>query len=229
MKIQIAIAAAKKDPTKYKWYSLKRGSAHFDTAHKEYDLDLRKGDPFGIKFYRGSYFLIDKDDLTIQFKLSVEEGKKLLQRSQGWSGKVGGKTVQAGGEETATKPVSKRTPKTTTTKPVKQGGSKDSLNFTPEELDRKFKELGINRIKTTLSNDTPPIPMVKLPKAATSKFLSHIKNKKVLDGRDSGKAGYRWSMYEADIPNVGSFSYRLDHIKGTSTVFWKSASPKKST
>ena len=103
----ISVSATKKrDPQKYKWYQLAKGRAMFDSAHKDFELELNKGDKFGMKFYRGSYFLVDESDLTLQFKLSVEEGKKLIAASKSFSGKVAGKKVEGGEAETA-KPVRK--------------------------------------------------------------------------------------------------------------------------
>lgn len=92
----LSASSKKRDPQKYKWYQLAKGKAKFDSAHKEFELELRKGEKFGLKFYRGSYFLVDEDDLTVQFKLSVEEGKKLIEASKPFSGKIAGKQVEGG-------------------------------------------------------------------------------------------------------------------------------------
>lgn len=91
-----AASTKKRDPQKYKWYQLAKGKAKFDSAHDEFELELRKGEKFGLKFYRGSYFLVDEDDLSVQFKLSADEGKKLISASKPFSGKVAGKKVEGG-------------------------------------------------------------------------------------------------------------------------------------
>lgn len=94
-----AASPKKRDPQKYKWYQLAKGKAKFDSAHDEFELELRRGEKFGLKFYRGSYFLVDEDDLSVQFKLSAEEGKKLIESSKPFSGKVAGKKVGGGNTE----------------------------------------------------------------------------------------------------------------------------------
>lgn len=144
MKIQIhtSVSAAKKDPTKYNWYVLKQGSAHFGTAHKDYDLTITKSDPFGIKFFKGSYFLIDKGDLSIQFKLSVEEGKKLLSRCVGWKGTVEGKKVSAGEIELSS--TKKQKAPTAKKEPVNKTSNKPAA-FDPKSIE-VFADAVVDRI-----------------------------------------------------------------------------------
>tara|TARA_B100000700_G_scaffold88627_1_gene99967 strand:- start:82855 stop:83928 length:1074 start_codon:yes stop_codon:yes gene_type:complete len=89
-------SAKKKDPTKYAWYQITRGKVKLDNHHKTFEVELSKGEKFGLKRYRNDFFLIDEDDLTIQFKLSAEEAKEVVRRSKGFSGKIDGKDVNPG-------------------------------------------------------------------------------------------------------------------------------------
>lgn len=91
----------KKDPSKYKWYAYaSKRPAHIKTDHADLDFSLTKGEKFGVKVNRGSYFLVDETDLTAQFKLKPEDAERILKRSQGWSGLIDGVQVQAGEEGT---------------------------------------------------------------------------------------------------------------------------------
>jgi hypothetical protein len=93
----------KRDPKKYKWYiySGKR-PIHVQTDNKDFDFSLENGEKFGVKLNRGTYFLVDASDLTMQFKLKPQDAEKILKGSKGWEGTIDGQKVQAGGEGTHT-------------------------------------------------------------------------------------------------------------------------------
>lgn len=109
MNVSQSAKAIKRDPTKYKWYQMAKGKAKFESANDEFELELKRGEKFGLKMYRGSYFLLDESDLTIQFKLSKPEGESLKEASKPFAGKIAGKKVEGGDGALATRP--KKSPK----------------------------------------------------------------------------------------------------------------------
>jgi hypothetical protein len=86
----------KRDPNDYHWYKCAKGRAHFGDHHKDHEVTITPGDVFGLKFYRGKYFLIDKSDMTMQFGLIKDEGVKLIKNSEPFAGKIAGKKVTPG-------------------------------------------------------------------------------------------------------------------------------------
>jgi hypothetical protein len=90
-----ATSKTKLDPQKYKWYVYDGRTATFDVG-PEYDMELKKGDKFGIKRASGSYFLIDGSYLYVQFKLKPFDAKRILTNSKSYSGKIGRVNVVAG-------------------------------------------------------------------------------------------------------------------------------------
>lgn len=150
----LSATSKKRDPQKYKWYTLAKGKAKFDSAHKTFELELNKGEKFGLKFYRGSYFLLDASDLYVQFKLSVEEGKKLIAASKPFSGKVGGKKVEGGEIEEKPKPSRRPRAKKETfdTKKTTQDLKKALVSAVP---DQKVKVSGDTIVLTNeVGNET---------------------------------------------------------------------------
>lgn len=104
MKIQVALAAAKRDPRKYGWYKLTKAKAHFDNVNRSHDLTLTKDETFGVKESRGNFFLVDPSDLTLQFKLTPEMWAKLRTSCKPWTGKVGRYKVLEGDKNLGKEP-----------------------------------------------------------------------------------------------------------------------------
>lgn len=93
----ISLSAKQKDVTKYEWYRFQgQRQARFYNHHRTYDLDLEKGEVFGVRAARGFIGLVPQDALDVEFKLSFEEFEKLVKRCKGFAGKVDGKKVQKG-------------------------------------------------------------------------------------------------------------------------------------
>jgi hypothetical protein len=89
----------KKDPRKYKWYIYSGvRKAHFKTDHKDFDFNLSKGETFGLKVFKGAYYLVDGSEMETQFKLQPKDVELLLKQSKGWTGVIEGQTVVAGEE-----------------------------------------------------------------------------------------------------------------------------------
>ena len=86
----------KRDPNDYHWYKCTKGRAHFGDHSKDHDVTITPGDIFGLKFYRGKYFLLDKSDMTMQFGLTKDEGLKVIKNSEPFKGKIAGKKVTPG-------------------------------------------------------------------------------------------------------------------------------------
>lgn len=94
----ISISAQKKlDPTKYWWYVYDGRTAVFDVG-AEFEMELSKGDKFGVKKARNSYFLVDASDMIHQFKLKPFDAKRILKNSKSYSGKIGRVRVRPGNE-----------------------------------------------------------------------------------------------------------------------------------
>lgn len=96
--MSIVLAAAKRDPRKYKWLEYLGRKATFDvedTKKDEYDLALVKGDLFGIRHYKGHAYLVDSADLSLQLKLKPLDAERIINNSRGYVGKIGKYNVEA--------------------------------------------------------------------------------------------------------------------------------------
>lgn len=97
MLVFLSLSAKNKDVTKYEWYRFEgQRQARFYNHHRVYDLDLEKGEVYGVRAARGFIGLVPQDALDVEFKLSFEEFEKLVKRSKGFGGKVDNKKVQKG-------------------------------------------------------------------------------------------------------------------------------------
>jgi len=88
----ILAAGEKRDPRKYRWLEYVGRRAVLDVMgsdKQEYDIELSKGEKFGVKKFRGSVFILDSTNLAVQFKLTPEDAKRLIGNAKGYSGKVG--------------------------------------------------------------------------------------------------------------------------------------------
>lgn len=92
-----AVAKVKLDPLKYKWYVYDGRPAQFKVS-AEFDFELKKGEIFGLKKVKETYFLLDGSYMYVQFKLKEADAKRILNNSKSYSGKVGRVSVQPGTE-----------------------------------------------------------------------------------------------------------------------------------
>jgi hypothetical protein len=56
---------------------------------QEYEVELNKGDKFGVKRFRGNVYVVDANDLSVQLKFSPADAKRLTSNSKGYEGKIG--------------------------------------------------------------------------------------------------------------------------------------------
>lgn len=88
----IGIAASKRDPRKYRWmeYDGRKAVLHVKGSDKDdYEVEFLKGERFGVKFYRGSVFVLHEDAMNVQFKLKPADAKRIIENSKGYEGKIG--------------------------------------------------------------------------------------------------------------------------------------------
>ncbi len=97
MLVFISLSAKPKNPANYEWYKFEgQRQARYYNHHKTFDLDIEKGEVFGVRVGRGFIGLVPQDALDIEFKLRFEEFEKLVKRCKGFGGKVDGVAVQKG-------------------------------------------------------------------------------------------------------------------------------------
>jgi hypothetical protein len=68
----------------------------FDGAHKSYDLEIEKGEVFGIRLDKKKVHVLHRDDPSILFKVDPKLIKRVIDKSNGFRGKVDGVKVEAG-------------------------------------------------------------------------------------------------------------------------------------
>lgn len=105
----LASSRKQRDPRKYEWYVYNGRTATFDVTgddKQEYDLSLKKGEKFGVKEYKGFYFLIDESELSLQLKLKPMDAKRILDNSKPYAGKIGRYSVKPGAK--GNKPKTKK-------------------------------------------------------------------------------------------------------------------------
>lgn len=99
MKLLISLAAAKRDPMRYQWFTYLGRPAKFDIVamdKEEYDLTLKKGEIFGVRKIKDKFYFVDKSDMVMQYKLQPFDANRLIKNSKGYHGKVLRKTVKPG-------------------------------------------------------------------------------------------------------------------------------------
>jgi len=89
-------AGRKSDPTKFKWFEVSKGKILLDNHHKEFEVELKKGEKFGIKKGRGKFILVDEDDLSLTFSLTLDDVSAILSKAKSFSGMIDGKKVMPG-------------------------------------------------------------------------------------------------------------------------------------
>lgn len=91
----VAATAADKTIASAEWYTYSGPKRAFDNHHKEYNIDIAKGDKFGILKSGAKFVLLHEDDPSIKFKISEEEIASLKAKAKPFSGKIKGVTVSA--------------------------------------------------------------------------------------------------------------------------------------
>lgn len=187
-------SAKKKDPTKYAWYQITRGKVKLDNHHKTFEVELSKGEKFGLKRYRNDFFLIDEDDLTIQFKLSAEEAKEVVRRSKGFSGKIDGKDVNPGVFEFDGQPP----------KGHKKPGPKPKNSSNPKKPQSKDRKRGQRSTKSRQKPQTKAIkhPGLEIPQGQTPKQDKQGENLKRITEKDI-------------TPTLKKFGLKLERVAGS--------------
>lgn len=84
--------------TKYRWFKYGGKELAFtENRHNDdYELHLHPGNIFGVRKIHGGYFVIHKQSPDIVFELKKNECDRIIEHSNGWSGKVKKITVKAG-------------------------------------------------------------------------------------------------------------------------------------
>ena len=81
----------------FRWYKFDGvRTVAFDNAHKNYDLEIEKGDVFGIRLVGKKVHIVHRDDPTIVFKADPKFVKRVIDKSNGFRGKVEGTKVEPG-------------------------------------------------------------------------------------------------------------------------------------
>lgn len=92
-------SSAKNNPLAYTWHRFNPASGrakNFPNAHRHYELRLEANDVYGYREGRGdTVYLVDKEDISIEFKLTKKELAALLKVSKPFKGKIAGKPVTA--------------------------------------------------------------------------------------------------------------------------------------
>lgn len=95
---QRSLSASNK-PTSYGWYIYVAPTRTLlRKHHDDFEGTLSKNDLIGIRYDNRNqvYKLVDNDDTSIEFTLSLKEIKRVLSKSKGYSGKINGQAVVKG-------------------------------------------------------------------------------------------------------------------------------------
>lgn len=87
----ISVAAAKRDPRKYRWlqYDGRKAKFHVVGSDKhEYELEISKGEKFGVKKFRGHIYILEESDLSLQLRLDPKDAKRIINNSIAYDGKI---------------------------------------------------------------------------------------------------------------------------------------------
>jgi hypothetical protein len=92
----------------YRWYKFDGvRTVTFDNAHKNYELEIEKGEVFGIRVVKNKIHILHRDDPTIVFKADPKFVKRVVDKSNGFRGKVGNTKVEPGMQGKDVKQLSK--------------------------------------------------------------------------------------------------------------------------
>lgn len=110
-----ALASQKRDPRKYRWLEYAGRKFILDVMgsdRKEYELEISKGEKFGVKNFRGSTYILDESNLAVQFRLDPADAKRIIANSKGYEGKISRYKVlpYPGGKDPKEKRKSRKTP-----------------------------------------------------------------------------------------------------------------------
>lgn len=219
-----ALAAANKDPRKYGWYHFTGAKATFEHSHKTHDLVLTRGEKYGLKEYRGKVFLVDSDDLSVQFSLTPDEASKLVKRSKPWSGKVSRYKVKAGPSTLSAKPGG--SPK------ASQGSMKglDVLKALGNDKPQSVKDDGIHRkqiiLPTTPSTAIRRMTKLGLPEAKRQEDNQYEKGNHYVECDDGIILIKRGSPNASEISFFKPTAWKKYLAKGPSDEKAKPTDPK---
>jgi hypothetical protein len=81
----------------FRWYKFDGvRTVKFASAHKSYDLEIEKGEVFGIRLDKKKVHVLHRDDPSILFKVDPKLIKKVIEKSNGFRGNIDGVKVEAG-------------------------------------------------------------------------------------------------------------------------------------
>jgi len=86
-----ALASEKRDPRKYRWLEYVGRKFVLDVVgsdRKEYELEITKGEKFGVKNFRGFTYILDESNLSVQFRLDITDARRIIANSKGYEGKI---------------------------------------------------------------------------------------------------------------------------------------------
>lgn len=96
MIITFPFVALATDIKTFGWYEyVGRRKLVFEDAHPEYELEITKGEKFGVKTAKNKFYVVSEDDPSIVFKLNSDQYDILMEKVLPWSGKIGRVNVGA--------------------------------------------------------------------------------------------------------------------------------------
>ena len=146
--------SAKAKATDFQWYTFE-GTRRvlIENANRYYDLEITKGEHFGLKLGRTHFWLAQVEEESgdvIKFKLEPKDARRIVDKSKGFSGKIGKTKVEPGhyGKErkASGKPLS-TIPKSSA--PLPGGVPKESRTLT--KAVNKIKFPGAAKIKHVMT------------------------------------------------------------------------------
>ncbi len=84
------------DPKEFRWVRF-TGVRPVTFKKGRVEFELKSGSVYGFKlFRRGVFYIIDKNDLDVRFTVTADSLRKLMNRSEGYEGRVGRVKVENG-------------------------------------------------------------------------------------------------------------------------------------
>lgn len=92
--------SAKAKVTDFEWYTF-QGTRRvlIENANRYYDLEITKGEHFGLKLGRTHFWLAQVEEESgevIKFKLEPKDARRIVEKSNGYGGKIGRIKVEPG-------------------------------------------------------------------------------------------------------------------------------------
>ena len=92
--------SAKAKVSDFQWYTFEgTRKVLIENANRHYDLEITKGEHFGLKLGRTHFWLAQVEEESgdvIKFKLEPKKARLIVEKSKGFSGKIGKTKVQPG-------------------------------------------------------------------------------------------------------------------------------------